>query len=88
MLNSLLNRALKLLRRKDWTYLQGRYRFTPRQLEIARLLCSGLDNNQIAQKLRISHNTVRTHIYNINTRVNVRNKVQFVLRMIEDTKRE
>jgi len=38
---------------------------SPRELEIARLICRGLSNKEIAQFLQISHHTVSAHIRRI-----------------------
>lgn len=35
---------------------------TPRQCEVLALLCQGLPNKQIAQRLQLSENTVRVHV--------------------------
>ncbi len=52
---------------------------TFREQEILRLLATGISNNEIADKLFISHNTVKTHIYNIFQKINVPNRLQATL---------
>jgi DNA-binding CsgD family transcriptional regulator len=60
--------ADSLERRKDWELNQQRWdSLSPREKQITALVCLGYTNPQIAARLRISVETVRTHI--INTRV-------------------
>ncbi len=55
-------------------------RLTPRQKELLRLLAAGHTNAQIAGQLGISEGTVRTHLENIYTRLNVSNRTAAVTR--------
>jgi LuxR family maltose regulon positive regulatory protein len=56
---------------------------TERELEVLRLIAAGLTNKEIAQKLFISLNTVRTHTKNINTKLNVHSRTQAAARAKE-----
>ena len=47
-------------------------------MEILKLLVQGSDYKSIAEKLFISPNTVRKHIANIYTKLQISNKVQLV----------
>lgn len=40
-------------------------KFTTREQDVAKLVCKGLTGRQIAQELRISPQTVKTHVTNI-----------------------
>ena len=77
---------VKLLRDKQWAYLQKRYHITDRELEIAKFACQGLSNEHIAEKLTISHGTVKTHIRNIYRKTWVNNKISMLLRFVEDAR--
>jgi len=55
-------------------------RLTPRQWELLRLLAGGHTNTQIARRLGISEGTVRTHLENIYTRLNVSSRTAAVTR--------
>ncbi len=52
---------------------------TPRETEILVLVSSGSKNEQIAEELHISPNTVKTHIYNIFKKIGVPNRLQAAL---------
>ena len=49
---------------------------TPRQQEVAALICLGYTNQQIASQLSISPETVKSHIRAVLKRFKVRSKVQ------------
>lgn len=57
---------------------------TRRELEITTHLAMGASNQQIADKLFLSEHTVKTHIYNIYRKINVKNRVQ-ALNWIRET---
>jgi len=54
-------------------------KLTERQIEILALIAVGDTNDEIAEKLYISPNTVKTHIYSIFKKINVPNRVQAAL---------
>jgi DNA-binding CsgD family transcriptional regulator len=64
---------------KQWEYLKKCWHLTPREIQVAKLVCKGLDNNQISGKLGISYNTVRAHLVNIFGKVGVRGKAGLIL---------
>ncbi|MDA3916786.1 MAG: response regulator transcription factor [Deltaproteobacteria bacterium] len=47
-----------------------------RQIEILSLISIGATNQEIAEKLYISSNTVKNHVYNIFKKINVSNRIQ------------
>ncbi|MCI6274830.1 MAG: LuxR C-terminal-related transcriptional regulator [Coriobacteriaceae bacterium] len=51
---------------------------TPRENEIAVLVCDGLSNSQIAGRLFLSEKTVKTHMSSILAKLNVKNRVQLI----------
>ncbi len=75
-----------LLNEKQWSYVQSRYDLTPREREIAGLICRGLRNGNIANLLHIMPGTVKTHTRNIYRKVRVRSKIGMLLRFVTDTR--
>lgn len=49
---------------------------TPREREVLSLLVEGSDNTEIARRLAVSANTVRTHVQSILTKLGVRSRLQ------------
>ncbi|MBW2141567.1 MAG: DNA-binding response regulator [Deltaproteobacteria bacterium] len=50
-----------------------------REIEILSLICIGATNEEIAQELCISPHTVKSHIYNIFSKISVPNRLQAAL---------
>jgi DNA-binding NarL/FixJ family response regulator len=53
---------------------------TPRETEVLCLLAKGQPNRTIAQELVVSEKTVKTHVSNILSKLDVRNRTQAVRR--------
>ncbi len=51
---------------------------SPRELDVVRLLALGFSGPEVAEELRIAHNTVRTHTRNAMTKVGARSRAQLV----------
>ncbi|WP_373090342.1 LuxR C-terminal-related transcriptional regulator [Zhongshania sp.] len=47
---------------------------TGREIDILKLICAGLDNNQIAEDLKLSVATVKWHLHNIFQKIGVRTR--------------
>jgi LuxR family maltose regulon positive regulatory protein len=54
-----------------------------RELEVLHLIAAGLSNREIAEKLFISLNTVKTHTKNINSKLDVNSRIKAVARAKE-----
>ena len=76
---------LVLIKPKRWNYIQNQYDLTPREREIAELACRGFRNEDIAQKLKITSGTTKTHIRNIYRKVRVKSKITMLLKFIAET---
>lgn len=55
------------------------YGLTNRELDILRLIYRGMSNNEIAEELFISKSTVKSHIYNIFRKANVKSRSEIIL---------
>jgi DNA-binding NarL/FixJ family response regulator len=56
---------------------------TPREVQVAKLVCMGLNNSQISKKIGICYNTVRAHLVNIFGKMGVKGKAGLILGFIE-----
>jgi DNA-binding NarL/FixJ family response regulator len=73
--------ATKLLDHVRTASADGRYeesgaRLSNREIEILRLIADGKENKEIAQELFISPQTVKNHISNILTKLQIENRIQ------------
>jgi DNA-binding NarL/FixJ family response regulator len=72
-----------LLDEERWAYIQNRYHMSPRELQVAKLVCRGFSNGDIAGELKIKDGTAKTHLRNIYRRIRVKNKIALLLKFIE-----
>ena len=67
--------------------LQGtgdpRPRLTPRELEVARLICQGMTDQAIASTLTIAPRTAAAHVENIRRKLAIRSRAQIAAWMTE-----
>lgn len=78
-----LTQALdKLVRRQQGTRDLAKV-LTPRELEIAGSVASGLRNKEIAEKLGIAEGTVKIHLHAIYEKLNIDGRMPLALRMKE-----
>jgi DNA-binding CsgD family transcriptional regulator len=74
---------VSLLDERQWLYVQHRYRLSPRELQVAKHICRGFANEEVAKCLRIRSGTVKTHLRNIYRRIHVTNKIGMLLAFVE-----
>lgn len=72
MSNYLLGRAQEDAKKED----APEETLSPRETEILLMLASGASNQDIADKLFLSLNTIKSHIYNTYKKINVNNRLQ------------
>ena len=58
--------------------------FTKRELEVLNLICQGLSNDEIADKLHLSHRTIEGHKTNLLKKANVKNTVNLIMYAIKN----
>lgn len=63
---------------KEPEILYSKYKLTQREIEIVELIADGLSNQDIAEKLFISVNTARNHIYNIYKKMGIKNRYELI----------
>jgi LuxR family maltose regulon positive regulatory protein len=56
---------------------------TEREREVLRLLLEGASNREIAQRLVLSVNTVKRHVYNLCGKLGVQSRTQAIIRARE-----
>jgi DNA-binding NarL/FixJ family response regulator len=61
----------------------NRARCSSREVEVLCLVAEGADNGEIARRLAISDATVRTHLYHLRTKLQVRTRAQLVVKAYE-----
>ncbi len=57
---------------------------TKREIDVLKLIAEGYSNDQIAEKMFISKNTVKSHIKNIYLKLDVKNRIQVVKKLQEN----
>jgi DNA-binding NarL/FixJ family response regulator len=55
-------------------------RMTARELEIVNLIALGMSNKEIAQRLSVATDTVKSHVHNILEKLSLRSRVQVAVR--------
>ncbi|PID59493.1 MAG: hypothetical protein CR986_05505 [Ignavibacteriae bacterium] len=61
------------------------FQLSQRELEVLKFLLKGNTNKQISEELYISINTVKSHIKNIYGKMDVRNRIQVIQKIKENT---
>lgn len=65
---------------KEAKYTNGtKYKLTNRESKIAELITSGFTNKEIARKLSITEKTVKAHLTNIFTKLELQNRYQLMI---------
>ena len=68
-----------VLKKRDIFSNKAKDLLTQREIEILSLMALGAKNEDIAEQLFVSVNTIKTHIYNIFKKINVNNRLQAAL---------
>ncbi len=65
----------------DLDYKLKQMDLTKREIDVLKLITEGYTNEQIAEKMFISKNTVKSHIKNIYLKLDVKNRIQVVRKL-------
>ncbi|MGE5461934.1 MAG: response regulator [Syntrophothermus sp.] len=76
MTRAMAGRLLKVVANRMADGDKGEQALTERELLVLRLVASGASNQEIAQKLSISINTVKSHLKNILDKLHLENRTQ------------
>ena len=71
-----VGRSLEKLLRQEHSRQTARDILTPREIEIVRMVSSGLGNREIGEKLFITEGTVKTHLHSVYEKLGVKGRVQ------------
>ncbi len=76
MTRSMATQLMKIVARRSTDVSKGEETLTERELAVLRLVASGTSNPGIAEQLSISINTVKSHIKNILSKLQLANRTQ------------
>ncbi|HEV7240274.1 MAG TPA: response regulator transcription factor [Thermoanaerobaculia bacterium] len=71
-----IGRALEKMLRHEQSRQKVREVLTPREIDIVRMVASGLGNREIGEKLFISEGTVKTHLHSVYEKLGLKGRVQ------------
>lgn len=74
-----LDRALGRLLQREEAGREAAETLTPRELEIVRMVASGLRNRAIAEKLFITEGTVKIHLHNIYQKISIDGRLELAV---------
>lgn len=80
----MVNNYIKSLKKKKQQLTQPKISLTKRELEVIKLIMKGHTSGQIAEKLFISNRTVDTHRANIMQKMDVKNSIELINKVMEE----
>lgn len=72
----------ELFAANEWKSLSATLRLSPRQAQVARLICLGLSKDQMAKRLRISEPTARLHVKELFRKLRINDRVGVPVRLV------
>jgi two-component system, NarL family, nitrate/nitrite response regulator NarL len=73
------SRVLHTLLRREAGGREAAGVLTPREIEMVRMVASGLRNREVSERLAISEGTVKIHLHHIYRKLKVDNRVELIL---------
>jgi DNA-binding CsgD family transcriptional regulator len=84
--NTVCNRPqVRIMDDSQWLFVRKSFRMSSRELDVAKLVCSGFSNEEIASRLGIKIATVKTHLRNIYRRIRVQRKLDMLLTFLDQS---
>ncbi len=74
---------IALLGEEHWLCIKRQFHLSPRELQVAKLVCQGCNNEEIAADLKMKLGTVKTHIRNVYRRIQVSSKMEMLLKFVD-----
>lgn len=74
----ILQRAMGKMMRHETAKKEMSQSLSTREIEIVRLICTGLRNKEVAEKLFISEGTVKVHLHNIYNKLEVDSRMDLI----------
>jgi DNA-binding NarL/FixJ family response regulator len=74
-----VGRALDKILKQEEQSQKLQAQLTPRELEVLKLVVSGMSNADVAEKLGVGEGTVKTHLHTVYDKLQVRGRVQLML---------
>jgi DNA-binding NarL/FixJ family response regulator len=71
-----VGRAMEKMLRHEQSRQKVRDMLTPREIDIVRMVASGLGNREIGEKLFITEGTVKTHLHSVYEKLGLKGRVQ------------
>ncbi len=71
---------------REWQELKTRLELSQRQFQIVKLLCDGHKNYSAANELKISVNTVRTHLRQLYNKLGVNDRFELLCLLVKTNK--
>jgi DNA-binding NarL/FixJ family response regulator len=84
MASKLLNEFNTLVRRSEEKAQYPAPRLTERELEVLKLVATGMSNREIAEQLYISENTVKNHVRNILEKLHLHSRMEAVVYAVRE----
>jgi len=73
-----------LITERGWECLKKAYRLTPKELQLAKLILAGFNNEEAAASMCISSNTVYSHQQKLFAKVRSRSRTELALTFIRE----
>ena len=84
MASKLLTEFATMIKRTDDSHQVPAPRLTDREMEVLRLVATGLNNRDIAKRLYISENTVKNHVRNILEKLQLHSRMEAVVYAVRE----